>query len=236
MKTWKVCCAVGVTVLVGAIWTATMVPTLAQSPCPAGKPPGPNPGPAFVPTANCEGWIPANHPDAPGMPTNTPERQRITKGFEIAPVPLNLVGLDRDMVGLGSWYVNGPGICVGCHTENPDWEPGGSPFLAQPPAIRKSAYLGGGEPFVTPGGTFITRNLTPDAAGRPAGLTSDQFLQALRQGTDWKLLPPQVPSASLDLLQVMPWPFIRNLLDSDIRAMYEYLRAIPPNAKGFPRS
>ena len=191
MKTWRACCAIGVAVLVGAIWTATTGPSLAQSPCPPGKPSSPNPGSGFVPTANCEGWIPANHPDAPGMPTNTEDRQRINKGFEMAPVPLNMQGLDRDMVGRGSWLVNGVGLCVGCHTENPDWEPGASPFLAQPPAIRKSAYLGGGEAFVTPGFTVISRNLTPDAAGRPAGLTYDQFLQSLRQGTDWKRLPPK---------------------------------------------
>ncbi len=235
MKTWRVCCAIGVAVLVGAIWTATTGPSLAQSPCPAGKPSSPNPGAGFVPTANCEGWIPANHPDAPGQPTNTPDRMRINKGFEIAPVALNMTGLDRDMVGLGSWLVNGVGDCVGCHTADPDWEPGASPFLAQPRAIAKSRYLAGGQLFTPPVGNVLTRNLTPDAAGRPAGLTYDQFFQVIRQGTDWKLLSPQVPSASNDLLQVMPWPFFQSLLDSEIRAMYEYLRAIPPNPVGFPR-
>ena len=35
------------------------------------------------------------------------------------------------------------------------------------------------------------------------------------------LAPPGIP------LQVMPWPFDGKLLDQDLRAIYEYLRAIP---------
>ncbi len=32
--------------------------------CPTGSPATPWPGPAFVPTADCRGWVPANHPGA----------------------------------------------------------------------------------------------------------------------------------------------------------------------------
>jgi hypothetical protein len=35
--------------------------------CPAGQPPFPAPGPGFVPTADCQGWVPANHPLARGI-------------------------------------------------------------------------------------------------------------------------------------------------------------------------
>ena len=31
-------------------------------PCPAGTPSAPSPGAGFVPTQNCQGWVPANHP------------------------------------------------------------------------------------------------------------------------------------------------------------------------------
>jgi hypothetical protein len=30
--------------------------------CPPGQPAGPSPGPSFVPTADCAGWVPADHP------------------------------------------------------------------------------------------------------------------------------------------------------------------------------
>ena len=38
---------------------------------------------------------------------------RIEQGFDIAPVPLDLHGKNRALVGLGSYLVNGPG----------DWKP-----------------------------------------------------------------------------------------------------------------
>jgi hypothetical protein len=31
------------------------------------------------------------------------------------------------------------------------------------------------------------------------------------------------------ILQVMPWPTFQNMTDQDLRAIYEYLRAVPCN-------
>src|SRR5713226_1088773 len=58
----------------------------------------------------------------------------IQQGFEIAPVPLNLDGKDRALVGLGSYIVNGQGDCNGCHSAGPATEflPGGNPYFGQP--------------------------------------------------------------------------------------------------------
>src|SRR4030088_303995 len=39
------------------------------------------------------------------------EQSRIRRGFEIAPVPLNLQGKNRELVGLGSYLVNAAGDC-----------------------------------------------------------------------------------------------------------------------------
>jgi hypothetical protein len=50
-----------------------------------------------------------------------PEQVRIQRGFEITPVPLNLGGKDRNLVGLGSYIVNTSG-CIDCHTwESVSW-------------------------------------------------------------------------------------------------------------------
>ncbi len=38
--------------------------------------------------------------------------------------------------------------------------------------------------------------------------------------------PPNPPFDG-DLLQVMPWPIYKNMTDHDLRAIYEYLSAIP---------
>ena len=142
---------------------------------------------------------------------------RIQRGYNISPVLLNLRRLDPDLVGIGSYIVNTAG-CNDCHT-NPSFAEGGDPFLGQPEQINIAGYLAGGTPF----GPFTSRNITPNADRLPAGLTLQQFTQALRKGTDFKNRHPEISP----LLQVMPWPVIGKLANNDIKAIYEYLRAIP---------
>jgi hypothetical protein len=145
----------------------------------------------------------------------SPEHERIRRGFQINPVELNLRGKDPQLVGLGSYIVN-TGGCNDCHT-NPSYLPGGDPFLGEKEMINAAAFLGGGTPFGPPGG-LVSANLTPDASGRPAGLTFAQFKRLLRTGID--------PEDG-ELLQVMPWPVFGKKTDLELRAIYEYLRAIP---------
>ena len=148
----------------------------------------------------------------------------VQKGISISPVPLNLRNeslLGRAYIGVGSYYVNGVGGCVDCHT-SPTYAPGGDPFAGEPLTINVAGYLAGGAEF----GPFVSRNLTPDANGNPAGLTFAQFLSVLRTGVDLHdaTFPTPFPSP---LLQVMPWPTYKNLTDFDIRSIYEYLRKVP---------
>ena len=79
--------------------------------------------------------------------------------------------------------------------------------------------MAGGRLF--PPSPFKSPNLTPDASGKPAGLTLDQFIITLRTGHN----PLDPPGA---LLQIMPWPAFGKKTDLDLRAIYEYLSAIPP--------
>src|SRR5438128_425819 len=44
------------------------------------------------------------------------DETRVHRGFEIAPVPLDLVGKNRSLVGLGSYIVSAVGDCNGCHS------------------------------------------------------------------------------------------------------------------------
>jgi hypothetical protein len=181
------------------------------------------------------------------------EASRIRIGFAIAPVPLNLVGKNRGLVGLGSYIVNGQADCNGCHSQGPQTEylPTGNPYLLTPPngpnlgkqKINPAVYLGGGDdfgPFPGPGGLthLYTRNLTPDETGRPeGGHTYREFLTIMRTGKDYDHVHPTCtgapdgtcvpPPFNGDLLQVMPWPVHSHMTDHDIRAIYEYLSAIP---------
>jgi len=166
-------------------------------------------------------------------------------GFEIAPVPLNLEGKDRALVGLGSYIVNAQGDCNGCHSAGPATEflRGGNPYFGQPTKINPATYLGGGRdfgPYPAPNSALhiISRNLTPDKTGRPEGGHSfTEFLQIIRTGIDTDHLHANCsatvttnclqPPFKGDLLQIMPWPIYRNMTDHDLRAIYEYLSAVP---------
>ena len=174
------------------------------------------------------------------------DEAKVRRGFEIAPVPLDLVGKNRHLVGLGSYIVNAQGDCNGCHSAGPatEFAMGGNPYFGQKPTkINPKTYLGGGRDFGPfPGeGPFphiISRNLTPDKTGMPeGGNTFAQFEAIIRTGIDMDKVHPTCTGApdgtclpapfDGSLLQIMPWPIYANMTDHDLRAIYEYLSAIP---------
>ena len=139
---------------------------------------------------------------------------RVERGFAIAPVHLDLRHKNPALVGLGSYIVNAQGGCNDCHT-CPPYTPDHDPFTGGDGTPNAANYLAGGTPF----GPFVSRNITPDASGKPAGLTREEFIELLRHGHD-----PDNPS---ELLQVMPWPVYGRMVRRDLEAVYEYLRSIP---------
>jgi hypothetical protein len=181
------------------------------------------------------------------------EGSKIQQGFAIAPVPLNLAGKDRSLVGFGSYLVNAIADCDGCHNPGPganEFLPNGNPYLLRPPSgpyggrkiINPATYLGGGRdfgPFVPGSADIISRNLTPDRTGRPeGGHTFAEFVQIIRTGIDMDHLHPNCPAGTVNpgcvpgpfngaLLQIMPWATYQDMTDHDLRAIYEYLCAIP---------
>src|SRR5258707_2122428 len=126
------------------------------------------------------------------------EESRIQQGFAVAPVPLNLDGKNRALVGLGSYLVNAAGDCNACHNAGPgnnQFTATGNPYFGEPKVINQATYLGGGRDFgpVVPGNSahIITRNLTPDKTGRPeGGHTFAEFVQIMRTGVDMDHLHP----------------------------------------------
>src|SRR6266849_8696019 len=70
---------------------------------------------------------------------------RIQQGLAIAPVPLNLDGKNRALVGLGSYIVNATVPCNECHGAGPansQYLPGGNPYFGQPKLINPGKYFG----------------------------------------------------------------------------------------------
>lgn len=181
------------------------------------------------------------------------DERKVEIGLAIAPVHLNYERRDRRLVGLGSYLVNAQMDCNGCHSQGPATEyiGPGNPYLLSPPhgpyagsqITNPATYLGGGRdfgPFGSQGELLhlYSRNLTPDKTGKPAGgHTFEEFLTILRTGKDYDHLHPNctgspdgdclLPPFNGDVLQVMPWPVHQNLTEHDIRAIYEYLSAIP---------
>ncbi|HEX2524705.1 MAG TPA: hypothetical protein VHL31_00155 [Geminicoccus sp.] len=149
----------------------------------------------------------------PGAAGADDDTARIKQGYAIAPVKLNVGNRNRALIGLGSYIVNGVGGCNDCHT-NPPYAPGGDPFQGQPTKVNTKGYLAGGNQF----GPFTSPNLTPYKNGRPAGLSYSAFRQAMRTGHD--------PDGG-GILQVMPWPVYKNMIERDLLAIYVYLHSIP---------
>src|SRR5216683_6567132 len=172
---------------------------------------------------------------------NDRNESKVRKGFQIAPVPLNLKGKNHELVGLGSYIVNAQADCDGCHSAGPPTEfvRGGNPYFGQPEKINPATYLGGNRDF----GAFdklqlsahiISRNLTPDKTGLPeGGHTFSEFVQIIRTGVDMDHLHPTCvgtinsgcvpPPFDGNLLQIMPWFNFQDMNDHDLRAIYEYL-------------
>jgi hypothetical protein len=149
------------------------------------------------------------------------EATRIQQGFRVAPVPLNLSGLNQqqiNLVGLGSYLVNAANDCNFCHAAggppNFNFEMGHNPyFLGQgPKKTDPTTYLAGGSdffsalPFNVPPGTaygsyvgpdIIARNLTPDIHKLPeGGHTLPQFMEILRTGVDLDKIHPTCTKSS----------------------------------------
>jgi hypothetical protein len=164
----------------------------------------------------------AHSPKGKAAPGGDDTESKMLKGLAIAPVPLNLAGKNRALVGLGSYLVNAASGCNGCHAAPPgEFAVGGDPYVGEPKVVNPATYLAGGSPMFGP---FIPRNLTPDKTGLPeGGATYEEFRAIMRTGVD----PDQAHPLFGPFLQVMPWPAFQDMTEHDLQAIYEYLSAIP---------
>lgn len=110
------------------------------------------------------------------------------------------------------WYLTRIAGCSDCHT----------PLL--PHGKRPASMVfAGGLPFHGPFGVVVSLNITPSPAGI-GSMTESEFSRTLHTG--------RVDGTGRRLSPVMPYDRFRNLKPADIRAIYAYLRTVPP----FPRN
>jgi mono/diheme cytochrome c family protein len=82
--------------------------------------------------------------------------------------------------------------------------------------------------FAGPWGLSYAMNLTPDAE-TGIGLWSEQvFVNAIRTGRHMGVGRPIMPP--------MPWPMYSQMTDDDLRAVYAYLRSLPPRKNKIPEA
>jgi len=138
------------------------------------------------------------------------------------------------------------GLCDDCHTPKVFTENGpefdlkrrlmGHPADEQlPPVADKKMTAPGQWTLFSPGftaisgawGTSFAANLTPDDTGIGVW-TEAQFFKAIREGKSKGL------DGTRSILPPMPWQNISQMSDDDLRAVYAYLKSLPPIKNAVP--
>ena len=126
------------------------------------------------------------------------------------------------------------GVCHDCHTpKGPDGRPRLDRLLSghpegQPPAPAVPGAITAcltATCFTGPWGTSFARNLTPDSATGIGTWTEAYFIEVLRTGIRGNGEP---------LRPLMPWEWYRQLSDDDLKAIFAYLRTLPPISNAVP--
>jgi len=101
--------------------------------------------------------------------------------------------------------------------------------LPPPPAVGDSPWIAstaGMTAWAGPRGVSFAANLTPDANTGLGIWTEEMFLEAMRSGRHMgsgrQILPP------------MPWEGVAKLSDADLKAVFTYLRTVPPVTNHVP--
>jgi cytochrome c553 len=138
-------------------------------------------------------------------------------------------------------YLVGFGGCNDCHTplKMTDKGPGpdfsrmlsGHPENVQlpPPGLKPGPWFAataGMTAWAGPWGISYTANLTPDQNTGLGIWTEEMFLKAMKTGRHM--------GSGREILPPMPWQCLSQLNDQDLKAIYAYLRAIPPISNHVP--
>lgn len=154
----------------------------------------------------------------------------------LAPSPVLAQGNTASTPVKRGEYLVTIGSCHDCHTPLAMGPDGPAPDMkralsghpqnmeVKAPANASGPWMGAFSSTLTawsgPWGVSFSANLTPDGeTGILRDFTEQQFIQTLRngrhQGQGRQILPP------------MPWQFIGQMTDDDLKAVFAYLRKIP---------
>ena len=137
------------------------------------------------------------------------------------------------------------GGCGDCHTpkkmtpagpvENDSLMLSGHPAKAPYPDVNRKEMQSKGiiatsdlTAWVGPWGVSFTANLTPDPATGTGNWTEGQFMTAIREGKYHGL------EGSRPILPPMPWQKYKNFTNDELKAIFAFLRTIPPISNAVP--
>jgi mono/diheme cytochrome c family protein len=163
-----------------------------------------------------------------------------SKAVETAEAKAEPAAQHEDPVKRGEYLV-AVGACNDCHTPFAMGPNGPAPDMTRmlsghPADVKVSAPGNVSEPWVMlssntntaffgPWGISYSLNLTPDATGI-GSWTEAMFVKALKSGRHMgdgrMILPP------------MPWQSYSHMTDEDLKAIFAYLKSVPPVANKVP--
>lgn len=150
----------------------------------------------------------------PKQASDIPERRlNVPLNFIVNTIPveasLQTKPLPSDTLKYGGYLVNAA-ACVDCHTKQDK----GSNV--------KGMEFSGGRDFLMPSGTVYSQNITADKATGIGNWTTAQFISRFKMHAN-------PDSSKLDKNQfqtVMPWRMYASLKETDLAAMYAYLKTV----------
>lgn len=119
-----------------------------------------------------------------------------------------------DELAYGAYMANASG-CVECH----------SPLDKGQIIIERS--FSGGRDFKYPDGAIVrSANITPDVETGIGKWSREQFIRMFKQYADSTYTIPNVKPGEFNT--VMPWTMYANMKESDLSAIYTYLKTVKP--------
>ena len=142
----------------------------------------------------------------PPVQNRLPEMAEYVAGKHPPAIAMDSIRLSKSSsrISRGEYLVRLAG-CETCHTPNNE-----AGFI-------RGLEFAGGKVFSHGDQSAATANLTPDSSGI-SYYDESRFLEVLKTGR----------VGSRALMSAMPWYFYRHLTDSDLRAIFAYLQALPP--------
>lgn len=119
-----------------------------------------------------------------------------------------------DQLAYGAYLANASG-CIECHTQ-----------VKQGQIIRELAFSGGRE-FQFPNGAVVrSLNITSDPETGIGKWTKQEFTNRFLAYADSSYTPPTVQPGEFNT--VMPWTMYAHMKNSDLSALYAYLKTVAP--------